>query len=264
MIQQASFDVNTDYNSPYTHDDAVVIGRRIRYFRNRAGITQLQLELEIGAASGSISRIENGVTNPNKETLNSIADVLGMNLLEREYAYGKRMYPVTLEDVEKAREAVRELFNKPWVFGYMIDDRYRVWEASDLFIKLSGVPERVYKDNYSRSLIDLSLDEKWGRKFVDPNSYQETIEHLLDLYYSECGYMVDDEIFKNILKVIETVDFAKKHWSEIVKKPRLLFNHHNNRSVKFVFKGVNSEPMKFSMIPFYKDERFIVVEYILK
>jgi len=42
------------------------LGEKIKTYRNRAGISQLDLEMEIGASPGSISRIENGVINSKK------------------------------------------------------------------------------------------------------------------------------------------------------------------------------------------------------
>jgi transcriptional regulator with XRE-family HTH domain len=52
------------------------IGQKIKYFRERAGMSQLDLEVAIDASTGSISRMETGKVNPTKETLISIVDVL--------------------------------------------------------------------------------------------------------------------------------------------------------------------------------------------
>ena len=59
------------------------IGEKVRNFRLRTKISQLELEIEIGASSGSISRIENNLTNPTKETLLKIADILSLNFSEK-------------------------------------------------------------------------------------------------------------------------------------------------------------------------------------
>ena len=45
------------------------LGQKIRMYRERAELSQMELELEIGASPGSLSRIENGQTNPTKETI---------------------------------------------------------------------------------------------------------------------------------------------------------------------------------------------------
>lgn len=63
-------------------------GQRIKQFRKRAKVTQLELELRINASFGSISRIENGITNPTKETLLEIAKALNLNPLETAMLFG--------------------------------------------------------------------------------------------------------------------------------------------------------------------------------
>lgn len=42
--------------------------KKLKLFRKSLNISQFSLEIMIGAASGSISRIESGHTNPTKET----------------------------------------------------------------------------------------------------------------------------------------------------------------------------------------------------
>lgn len=58
------------------------VGQKIRYFRKRAGLSQLDLELEIEAAQGSLSRIENGEVNPTKETILKIIEKLNIKGVE--------------------------------------------------------------------------------------------------------------------------------------------------------------------------------------
>jgi transcriptional regulator with XRE-family HTH domain len=61
------------------NQDLLKIGKRLREYRLRAGMNQLELECAIGAASGSLSRIENGTVNPTKETLFKIMDILNIS-----------------------------------------------------------------------------------------------------------------------------------------------------------------------------------------
>ncbi|MEO6729410.1 MAG: helix-turn-helix domain-containing protein [Candidatus Dojkabacteria bacterium] len=58
------------------------LGQKIRNFRKRANKSQMDLELEIGASPGSLSRIENGEVNPTKETLVKIIEVLKLQNIE--------------------------------------------------------------------------------------------------------------------------------------------------------------------------------------
>ncbi|MCA9385767.1 helix-turn-helix transcriptional regulator [Candidatus Dojkabacteria bacterium] len=58
------------------------IGKKLKKFRNQKGMSQLELEIKIGASAGSISRIESGKVNPTKETITDIIEGLGLNVLQ--------------------------------------------------------------------------------------------------------------------------------------------------------------------------------------
>ncbi|MCA9385766.1 helix-turn-helix domain-containing protein [Candidatus Dojkabacteria bacterium] len=58
------------------------LGHYLRLFRNQKGISQLDLEMQIGLAAGSISRIESGKSNPTKETLAKIVGALELQPLQ--------------------------------------------------------------------------------------------------------------------------------------------------------------------------------------
>lgn len=63
-------------------DKNLTVGQKIKQFRNRAGISQLELEMRIETSPGSISRIESGQVNPTKETLRKIIEVLDLKSKE--------------------------------------------------------------------------------------------------------------------------------------------------------------------------------------
>lgn len=62
--------------------DNQTLGERIRYFRKRAGLSQMELECEVELSAGTVSRIENNTTNPTKETLLKIINFLNLNDFE--------------------------------------------------------------------------------------------------------------------------------------------------------------------------------------
>lgn len=62
-------------------------GNRIRSIRKQKGLSQLQLEVLIGASFGSICRIENGLTNPTKETIFAIINSLQLTLEEAMFLF---------------------------------------------------------------------------------------------------------------------------------------------------------------------------------
>jgi len=90
------------------------LGQKIRNFRIRSGKSQMELELEIGASAGSLSRIENGEVNPTKETLfniagamklesNEVIDLFGINISEfedlRKNTYNQDLLSKELETI---------------------------------------------------------------------------------------------------------------------------------------------------------------------
>jgi transcriptional regulator with XRE-family HTH domain len=68
--------------------EKLTLGQKVRFFRKRKKISQLELELTISAAGGSISRIENDVVNPTKETLFEIAEAFKLTSHETAYLFG--------------------------------------------------------------------------------------------------------------------------------------------------------------------------------
>ncbi len=70
----------------------MTLGKKIKQFRKRAGLSQLSLELAIEASPGSLSRIENGKVNPTKETIIDIARVLELETREIASLFGIEVY----------------------------------------------------------------------------------------------------------------------------------------------------------------------------
>ena len=64
------------------------LGRKVRCFRKKAGMSQMDLEVELRASAGMISRIESGKVNPNKETLINIAYALKLTTSEIAALFG--------------------------------------------------------------------------------------------------------------------------------------------------------------------------------
>jgi transcriptional regulator with XRE-family HTH domain len=68
------------------------LGERIRFFRQRAELSQLQLELKSGVSVGSLTRIERNIVSPTKETIAKLAVVLNLDAKELAYLYEINLY----------------------------------------------------------------------------------------------------------------------------------------------------------------------------
>lgn len=84
--------------------DSRILGDKIKHFRKRAGFSQFQLELELGAAPGTISRIEAGKVNPTKETLLKIVDVLKLRSFEAAV-----LFNLELDELPKIVELTKKI-----------------------------------------------------------------------------------------------------------------------------------------------------------
>ena len=84
----------------------MTIGQKIKQFRERAGLSQLALEMEAELASGHLSRIENGRKNPEKETLIDIAYALKLNTFEIASLFG-----IDLSDINRLFEETTEILS---------------------------------------------------------------------------------------------------------------------------------------------------------
>ena len=65
----------------YTYE-LIELGKRIRYFRKRNKLTQIDLELKSGINNGDISRIENGQKNIELYTIVKLAEALEVELVD--------------------------------------------------------------------------------------------------------------------------------------------------------------------------------------
>jgi putative transcriptional regulator len=84
------------------------LGQKIKNFRKRSGMSQLELESAISASPGSISRIESGKVNPTKETLFNISESLQLSPRE-----AGSLFDINItEDLAKFIEIDSELSNK--------------------------------------------------------------------------------------------------------------------------------------------------------
>ncbi len=70
----------------------VSVGEKIRFFRLRSEMSQLELEANAELSPGTISKFENSVINPTKETLFKIGEVLNLDSKELAYLFEVNLY----------------------------------------------------------------------------------------------------------------------------------------------------------------------------
>ena len=87
-----------------------LIGERIKQVRKEAGMTQQQLAQRLGIPYQSIGQWERGIRKPKIETLQAIADAIGVSL---DYLLGNVTDPFFVLDNERIKADINSYENNP-------------------------------------------------------------------------------------------------------------------------------------------------------
>ncbi|MEO6728449.1 MAG: helix-turn-helix transcriptional regulator [Candidatus Dojkabacteria bacterium] len=242
--------------------DQLLLGNRLRNFRKRYGLSQMDLEIKIEASPGSISRMENGEVNPTKETIYKISDELNLTNQERQFLYGSWFYPANDDEVQSAIDDTSEYFSQNGTLGYILDERFRFITISKSFQKFLGYSDAQVKSTYKQPFLKLILEDNLKIKsLVPPEEFESILRNLLASFYADCGFMVDDDIYLSQLDSIKADPLGKKLWEEIIKSPIRKYNDESTRKVIFKIAGFVIN-MHFIREPLYRNRRFEIVEYV--
>jgi len=187
-------------------------------------MSQFDLENEIGASAGVISRIESGKVNPTKETIREIAKTLKLNNRELDYLIGVTALPPSEEEIRLAIEQVKPYFQKASTFAYLIDERWRLLAYSKgierLLSGLKDSPE-VLERSIGKSMVEVIFGKKNKLKgrFFSSNYYNNPFQkYQLSRYKQEVAFMVDDESFLSTLETINNDTNLSKTWRQLEKE----------------------------------------------
>ncbi len=238
------------------------LGRRIKWFRVRAKLSQLELETAIDASAGMISRIERGQVNPTKESVLKIAKALGINQRELDYIDGVTAEPATQKEIELAIEEVAQYLDREDVIAYMSDDRWRFTKFSKGFLTFLKASNFDAESLVGKTVIEALVEKDTPLlKFLDRENYEDLLKWQLKHYYSEMYFTQDDEVFQRTVALIESNLMARKIWREISSSKSWSFYAGENRLVYFnTPNGVI--PMRYSREPLVRYPRFDISEYI--
>jgi len=238
-----------------------ILGLRIKNFRKRAKLSQFALEELIDASPGYLSRLESGEINPTKETINQIGKVLKLNEREMSYLIGKIFYPATDEELNEARMEVKDFFRKKGVLAYMLDDRKRLVDISDTFVKVLNFTVKDKETYLLMPFVSLIYDPKLNiQSKVSKNNYEEFTRSYLSKFYLDTSFMVDDQIYLKALESIRKHPDANKIWQNILYNPPKLLQTIENRTIVFSIKG-KDVPLTYSIQPLLSHRRFEIIEY---
>ena len=240
---------------------SLTTGQKIKNFRKRAQMSQFDLELEINASPGSISRIENSNTEPTKETLYKISDVLELNKYERDYLYGSLATAATDEEVKVAQGLIEEYFSRKGVLAYMLDDRYRLISVSKDFAKFFGFNDETIQQVIMQPLIKVMLLPEFNiLQSFSPDEFEDTLRHNFSKYYYESSFMQGEQPTIETMDAIAGNPTATKVWEEILADPPKYVNTMESRTVVFKI-GFTKVKMVYSVEFMANSQRYLIIEY---
>ncbi len=242
--------------------DPTTLGEKIEFFRKRAGLTQLELEIKINASQGVISRIESNKINPTKETIHNISKALKLTNWEIEYMIGNTRQKATIEEIKEAREYIRKYFNKKTTFAYMTDERSRLIAVSKGFKLFANInDEQEKKLLYKLFPLMLLRDEFGIKEFIDPGKYENIIKMAFARTYTEMGFMIKDPYLGQIECEINKIPFLKETWNSFKQDKRNLpIRTLDSQVVYLKYKKIKFKLIYHSeILPI--NQRFCILDY---
>lgn len=236
------------------------IGDKIKNFRKRAGLTQLDLETEIDCATGSISRIEAGKVNPTKETLLQISKTL--KLTEKELADLMEVRPIqpTTEEIQAALEETGNLLSQDDRYIYLVDENSIVYAVSEGFINLLKIDRNNIPKFAGKPVLELIFDPAFGiLKYLDlRRSLPAAAIEIARLNYTQKGIakFLNNRFrrmdhYQELLKESEKVKYE-----DTVSTPRRqVYIYVNGKSKAFRYNKENLRiNFRFGLVEYYQVE----------
>lgn len=124
-------------------------------------------------------------------------------------------------------------------------------------LRLSNVD---VESRIGKSLIETVLDTKFTSRIIDPNLYENTVKNLLEIFYAESGFIIDDQLISDTISLIEAHPIASTIWKAILNTYKINLHLAKKRVVTFKTGSV-SIPISYADVPLISDERFTIIEY---
>ncbi len=113
---------------------------RIRYYRERKGLTMEELGKIVGVTDGTISNYERGTRDPKPEMLLKLADALDTDV---NALLGREQYPDPYEEEAELKEYLEELRTRPEMkMLFQVGKHMTVEQVKNLVAMIEGFAGR--------------------------------------------------------------------------------------------------------------------------
>lgn len=234
------------------------IGQRVKQLRQHAGISQMDLELQIDASPGSISRIECGKVNPTKETLFKIASALDLEGSYYNYLFGIQPLAPTTQEIEKIISKVQPYLDQNLRPGYLADMRYKAWTWNSSILKILEVNSQKANTSRGENVLKILLKSKFNIIAKVPKLYLlKFMIDQLNVYRQMIKYSeFDPDVRQDIDDLNAEASFVEL-WEKYKDTTSTV-----SPSINFYLKYKNKDlSIRVVHSKLFFDNRFMLVEY---
>lgn len=248
---------NTKLKQNSSIREDLTLGRRLYSFRKKRNMSQSGIEVEADLSFGTVSRIENGLINPTKETLHRIAKVIDLDDYEYYYLLNSRTSTPTQSEIDSVISEISwDLHNSPFP-GYLIDCKYRLLDWNMLAVNMYQLDKDEVETWRGRSIMRIMFLDDVNIRAKIPKRHLVRIvkEQVCNYKYFVQQYKQEDFINEDLKALRVDKDFNKA-WQEAIE-PKLT-SVSNNFYVKYDNHLLN---MELNIKPLSNDFRFLMVKY---
>lgn len=240
----------------------MTLGTKIKSYRKSMNLSQLELETEIAASPGSVSRIEADKVHPTKETINRISQALQLNKEQIIKLFDIANNPVTEVEIQAAIATIQKHYDSPNTLSHLMDDRWNIRHFSNSFIKLMYFTEAEIKQMLGQNIMVLLFDpESPFFKRYDTEKMGIFLDYVLSRKREILLDPAREAWIDELIKQLEEFPRFKSSWEKIKKEPLEYFSNLS-RTIFFEVNGKKFQTL-YGREVIKEQPRFYVVEYAL-
>jgi transcriptional regulator with XRE-family HTH domain len=234
-------------------------GERIKFLREKRGVSQLDLEISIGASSGMVSRIENSKTNPQKETLLKISEVLVLSPIEIQYLFGIGNTQPTEKDINNARGVFSSILDSN-KYVYLLNNRSEIIHFSKGFERMIRKANLIPENLVNKSVAEILFNPDLGvRQIIPKDRFEETAKTVVAVISNERAHLLEEPWWKEFIEKMHTYPDFTELWEYTLDNDIDLYSEESRR-ISFGLIGLNLSFI-YTIHFLYTDPRFSLVEY---
>lgn len=245
----------------FNQTDLPTIGKKLKVFRKLAGLSQFDVETAAKLSNGSISRLENDLVNPSKETIYILSKVYNLDLPKIDYLIGTSATLPSQEEIKDAQESIRSYMEKNFTLAYMMDERGRLFYISKGFRTLAKISDEQHKNLIFVPMPLIILEDKFGiKKFLEGENYEKIIKVGFFRTFIEIHFMKGDPVFEVIKQAVNKHKITREFWKNLENNIDIPVIDFDLSRVPFNYNGIKIE-LEFRTEKLISNPRFKILYY---